>query len=660
MNRPMSARHTPSLARLARRLLGCAAVFGALFSGCAESPRTFRAPLLLTAGELSRIAELKGELALDDVRGGRVSVGTHNAYVVRANTGAELSFTVATPRDTGAPVALAVYGPRSERGLFGAALAATRSPASVVSATVRAPSEGTYLVLVALLGSRAVDYQLTLGCAGECGATACPATACLLDCPTAFARSADGCERCACRPSEVAPSCVEGTRCGAGRTCQGGACVDGCGCADTFAPVCGRDGRTYASPCEASCFGATVASRGACAAEACGQAGPCAADERCETPTGQPPRCVRVERCGACPTTFEPVCGADGQTYGNRCLLDCAGVAQRRAGVCVASRSGCSDACTTDADCGARDVECANGQCQPRGCAPDRAVCGDDGNTYTSACDVPYCRGVRAVASGSCCRCAGDFAPVCGRDGQTYPNRCEAGCAGATVATEGACGGAACLPVACALTCPYGRRRDAAGCEQCACEEGPACAVDADCPNARQRCVGAVCRQTCACPESWAPVCGANGVTYRNACQAFCAGALSTAQEGACPRRTIVERGCEGCRRDSGALCGQDRQEYADECALCQAGIPSAGPAPCAPLACDCNTKVEPVCGVNGVTFGNACLAACVGVQVAAEGACPTVATADQCAAFGACELECPRGFEVDPESGCRTCTCRP
>lgn len=37
----------------------------------------------------------------------------------------------------------------------------------------------------------------------------------------------------------------------------------------------------------------------------------------------------------------------------------------------------------------------------------------------------------------------------------------------------------------------------------------------------------------CGCPEIYAPVCGCNGVTYGNSCEAECVG-VSSYSEGAC------------------------------------------------------------------------------------------------------------------------------
>lgn len=78
----------------------------------------------------------------------------------------------------------------------------------------------------------------------------------------------------------------------------------------------------------------------------------------------------------ACPMIHAPVCGADGRTYGNRCVAE-----------------------------------------------SERARVAYDG----------ACRTSRPRA------CTREYRPVCGRDGRTYPNPCEAERAGARVRHSGAC-----------------------------------------------------------------------------------------------------------------------------------------------------------------------------------------------------------------------------
>lgn len=53
------------------------------------------------------------------------------------------------------------------------------------------------------------------------------------------------------------------------------------------------------------------------------------------------------------------------------------------------------------------------------------------------------------------------------------------------------------------------------------------------------------------------------------------------------------------------------------------------------PSPCICTTEYEPICGINGITYGNVCEAACAGVQVASQGAC----TSDPCPPFIVCAI---------------------
>jgi len=269
-----------------------------------------------------------------------------------------------------------------------------------------------------------------------------------------------------------------------------------------------------------------------------------------------------------CPRIYAPVCGEDGQTYGNACEAGVAGVPIAYEGEC--------------ADCGGL----LGGQC-----AADEWCDYDD---QGPACGV-------ADGAGTCRprpeACPEYYAPVCGCDGQTYGNECFAAAGGTDVAfagpcdsTGGTCGGFAGEQCSADEWCDYD-------------DAGPACGAadgQGECKPRPQ-----------ACYDVWDPVCGCDGQTHGNDCEAFAAG-TDIAYAGPC------DDGGQACGGWAGQTCSAEQYcefqgdgcDWADAQGICEAR----------PEVCPDN--VDPVCGCDGRTYSNLCTAQQSGVDAAYAGPC--------------------------------------
>ncbi len=296
-----------------------------------------------------------------------------------------------------------------------------------------------------------------------------------------------GAEECGGGSGEA--GCTSDADCRGDRVCDDGECVadedpDECICPAIEAPVCGADGRTYGNSCQADCEDVEIEHEGRCSEDCepvacrlfCDDGFKVGEDgcEICECNEPDPESC-------ACPAVEEPVCGEDGETYGNSCEAECVNVD-------IAYEGRCRNECTPVA-C---DLFCEFG-----------FQTGEDG------CEVCECN-----EGPDPCSCDDVYEPVCGENGQTYGNSCESECQGVGIAHEGECRGE-CAPVLCDLFCEFGFRVDEDGCEVCECNPEP---------------------EICSCLDVYEPVCGVDGETYGNGCEAECV-QVEIAYDGECEMR---------------------------------------------------------------------------------------------------------------------------
>ncbi|GAB4298349.1 MAG: hypothetical protein Kow0090_13780 [Myxococcota bacterium] len=353
-------------------------------------------------------------------------------------------------------------------------------------------------------------------------------------------------------------------------------------------------------------------------------------------------RCVVGERGCECEGAEKKiVCGENGKTYANECLMECDGVEKAHDGECEDS-GGLPDSCW--------EKFCDSGE-EIRWCTKD---IGEDGCPSYCECSEPIGEGMGCDSDKDCpeayfCSEEERCAEICFSD-EEGEKECEEICKRICLPKAGNL--RTCLSDAdCAVyeSCEYPEEiRDV-------CLPPPDCESGGPCPD--------VCAGVCISHEQ-KRVCYSTG---------DCAGGeLCSVEMGDCfppPGCDSEEMGCPAvctgycvpadddcnCYMIYAPVCGVDGRTYGNDCVAKCEGVAIAYPGECKPEECVINCLLpDPVCGVDGETYWCGVEdAKCHGVEVAYKGECRSV-TEDRVLCLES--KSCPKGEICSLEIGRQDC----
>lgn len=373
---------------------------------------------------------------------------------------------------------------------------------------------------------------------------------------------------------------------------------------------------------DAAAAAAAAGGGGAAAAAAASDGGAAAAAAASSSSAPPPPR-VPV-RCN-CKRNWDPVCGTDGRTYSNACVLRCVSDINVNNGwpaIAIRSRG-----------------ECPRNRCNcPKNHKP---VCGSDNNSYANEC-LFNCENARRkllglpqikiLYNGVCkvnvCICSDIIIPVCGTDNRTYRNICLLQCASRNNQLQNK------PPI-------WWQNSGPCKNENCVCpiSNEPVCGSDGRtyknlcalaCQNRRLDQLGkppvkvaykGTCIKDCVCPTVYDPVCASNGVTFANTCVLACTNKVRS--ELNLPILKISYWGACSCNCNLmyDPVCASDDRTYANPCKLrCEnkrradLGLRQLKVVHNGRCVCNCSycpRFYDPVCGTDGRTYWNRCWLVC-------------------------------------------------